>query len=236
LPIVAAVICAYSGIEGNTRTLYSIFFIVLIILFFCVLSTYKSWDCENMFPIFGTSGKTTFFTFDSLAAYPGLTAVFLAGRNLGNNAKAASCLKKSFSGVFLAGLVMIVIYLLSVPYPVNSNYTFSSEGYFSSTLSGEVFHRFEIFLVSLNIFLYISATSFGMLLCSSVISRLAGNCDFRPFVLILGVMVFYSGFIKIKYEIYITFCVLMTLIAFLIPFATFCVSKFKRKGSEPHGE
>jgi len=95
---------------------------------------------------------------------------------------------------------------------------------------------FEIFLVSLNIFLYISATSFGMLLCSSVISRLAGNCDFRPFVLILGVMVFYSGFIKIKYEIYITFCVLMTLIAFLIPFATFCVSKFKRKGSEPHGE
>ncbi len=232
LPVIAAIICAYWGMEGNTRIAYTVFFIALAITIFCVFSTFKAWDRENMFPILGMNSKTTFFSMTSLCAYPGLGVLFLVNGYLGNKTEMKKCLKRCFFGVFLAGFAVCLIYILSVPYPVNKDYTFLAEGFFSSTLSGDVFHRFEIFLISANIFFDICATSFGILVCALLIAELVGAKDFRPYVLILGVMTFYMSSMSVSVERYITFCIIMTAVLFFFPALCIALSYKNRNGRE----
>ncbi len=205
---------AYLGNEAVSRCALISFFICIVILGFISFISYDGWDINNLYPVFGNSYETTFFSFNSIGIYSGLVSVFAIKNNVSDGAYKA--LKRSCWIVFLLGIALVFLCITTTPYPLGSLYDFSLAGIFSIARSGSFFHRFEIILVFMLVLISFNTLSFSLYLSSEALAKFGGTRDVRPYILLLGALFFYAFFKKsllnLSFVISNIFAVLLVLI------------------------
>ncbi len=209
--VASACICALSGIESLTRQSYIVFLSSVVIVSLLVLITIKGINKDNLYPILGTDIKGALTNYKFIGLGVGLAPLLLISDHIKKIKKGKNAIFSAYLWIFFIALTMIVLYLLTVPHPMGSIFNSSLEAVFSSASSGEVLHRFELFLLLLFAFLAIESVALCLYCTSYALSQLTQTNDTKPFILILTPVIFFISKQDFSNSIYITFCTVTTL-------------------------
>ncbi len=183
-------ICAYCGIEGVTRQGYvSAMVAVLFLGLMCYLAK-KGVNTDNLYPVFGKSFKGSFLNPIYLILFSSLSPIFLISGMFKESEMELKCLKKVNVYVFSISFVLTALYVLTVPYPIGLNFGNSIDAVFLCIGSGEIIHRFEIFLLIFYLICAIQSLTFVICLCSEKLSAITNLHDYKPYVLVLSAMLY----------------------------------------------
>lgn len=195
LPFISAVICALLGVESISRTSYMAFYIVGLLLIFIIFLTFSGWSTENIYPVFGTNRSKIFTEFSSLGCFSGVVAIYFLKGSFKDKGGAYTIVKNASVISFVFGFTIIILCILSIPYPMGDLYKFSLNGIFSVAKSGSFFHRFELLVMFLMLILQILSTAVGLYLLSASTANILGLDDYKPFCLLFGMIIFYVSLI-----------------------------------------
>ena len=216
LSVFSAIVCSILGIETLGRLSYVIFYsVVTIILFICMVS-FKGWQNENFYPILGTSVKLTIFDFSSCGLFLSLITTYLIRESICEPVRTFNLFKRAFLHVFVFGIILLIICILSVPYPMMGFYDFSLAAIFSSAKSNVFFHRFELFLVFLLMIINIMSMSVCLFLSSKLLSDITKSSDSRPFCAVIGCILFYLNLIFSDFKIVVYIYIISSLLIWLL--------------------
>lgn len=216
LPFVSAVICAVLGLESISRASYIAFYIVGLIVIFIIMLTFKGWSAENIYPVFGNNFAGIFKEFSLLKCFFGTMGIYFLKNNFKNN-NAYTAFKNVFFISFVFGLTIIILCILTIPYPMGELYKFSLNAIFSVAKSGSFFHRFELVLLFFLLMLQILSASVGLYLISAASADFVNLKDYKPFCLLFGVIIFFLSMVTkninvIQIAYYISSALLIILI------------------------
>ena len=232
LPIVIATVCSGLGIEAIGRTAYFTKFVCIGIIFLICMVSFNGFDTDNIYPLFGNSFKKIFFDFSSVGIYTPLFSVYMLRDCISEPRKSYNLLKKSFFGVYIVGLILVILCILAIPYPMVKFYDFSLSAIFSISKSSVFFHRFEVLLIFFIMIISGVSVSVGLSLFSKKMSELTKSHDYKPFSLIFGALLFYICMIIKKtdviHNIYNVTCVLLYLLLVLKSAVIFVKRKAKK--------
>lgn len=195
LPLIASLICSLSGIEAITRSSYIFFFICFAIVLFMCIITFDGWKLINIYPLFGNGLNNTFSDYFVLGLYSPIVCVYALRSNTRGKNEGYFLARKAMLIIFLSALILGIVCILTIPYPMGSLYGFSLKGIFSIADSGSFFHRFEILLSFMLLIIDIVSVSVGIYIMSMILSNLTGSNDYKPFCLILSLIILYLDLI-----------------------------------------
>lgn len=195
LPLVSAILCSLLGIESLSRSSYISFFIVVFIGFLITLLTFDGLNTENIYPILGSNVSKIVKDYTSFSSLFALLGIYMLRFQFKEKSAAYTVLKKSLRISFLLWIILTIVCILIIPYPMGNLYGFSLEGIFSMAKSGSFFHRFELLLIITVLVFDIISVSLGLYLLSFTFSKLCKSKDYKPFILIFSVVLFYLNLI-----------------------------------------
>ncbi len=214
---VAVAICSFLGAESLTRQSYLLFYIGTLLISFIFISTYKGLNFENLYPLFGNDIKTTLFNYYPFCLLSGIAPFLLICNHIKEEKSLYKYVYRFVSVSFLVTFVLFFLYSLTVAKPLGMLYEESLEAIFASASSGRFFHRFELFLSSLYVILAIVSSSFSVQTVSYALSRLCKIDDYRPFVLILSLILYTLSGYTIKPQAYLGVCLTLAIISIVLP-------------------
>lgn len=229
LPIISAVICSVLGIEAISRLSYVIFYFTIGIVLFICFVTMKGWQVDNIYPIFGASKKTTFFDFTSCGMFLPLFSVYLIRENLSEPGKTFKLIQKALLYVFIFGLLLLVICILSVPHPMINFYDFSLAAIFSAAKSSVFFHRFELLLVFLLMVINTMSLSVGLYITSELFSDITKSNDTRPYSALVGCLLFYISLTVTDLNMIFRFYICSSLLLYVFFIIKSCLLNVRHK-------
>ncbi|MBE7050178.1 MAG: hypothetical protein E7394_05325 [Ruminococcaceae bacterium] len=225
----SATFLALLGIEALTRHSYVILFVGYILMGTLIYASFRGWNTDNLYPLCGVSVKETFTNYIGICIFSSVAPMLFMCNSLKSREETYKCIKKT---VIISNVIMILtllIYTLTVPYPVGKLYSHSLEAIFSSGSSGDVFHRFEIFLISLFTLFALVSVSYSIIVCTKILKNLFGFTDSRPLVLLVGVLFgSLSGFGWSARE-YIFSGIFLAVLSFFVPLILYIRKKSEKK-------
>lgn len=225
----SAVFLAYLGTEALTRHSYVILFVGYILMGTLIYASFRGWNTDNLYPLLGVSVKETFTNYIGVCIFSSVAPMLFMCNSLKSREGVYKCIKKT---VIISNVIMILtllIYALTVPYPVGTLYSHSLEAIFSSGSSGDVFHRFEIFLISLFTLFALVSVSYSIIVCTKILKNLFGFTDTRPLVLIVGILFgSLSGFDWSARQ-YIFSGIFLAVLSFFVPLILYIRKKSDKK-------
>ncbi len=224
-----AVFLAFLGIEALSRHSYVILFIGYILMGTLIYASFRGWNTDNLFPVFGVSVRKTFTNYILISIFSSVAPLLFMCEFFKGSSDTYRCIKKT---VIISNVIMVLIlliYSLTVPYPVGKLYSHSLEAIFSSGSSGDVFHRFEIFLISLFTLFSAIFVSYSIITGAQILKNMFGFEDTRPLVLLIGVLFgFVSGFGWTVRE-YIFSNIFLSVLAFFVPLILYIRKRITEK-------
>ena len=216
-------ICAYFGIEALSRYGFiSLGFIYVLFAFilYCIFGAIK---VDNLTPLFGNDTFLTFTKPDFLMMFFIPLFVVLMSDLFKNKSEMKKCAFLSVLKVFLISLFVVVIFSLTIPKDMITTYTNPLFSIFYVSASGEVFHRFEILIISLYTLIMITSLSFGIILSSHILTKISKISDYRPFVIVISVIMYFLTNINFGLDLLYLSSVILSVLTFFI-ICVFCVA------------
>lgn len=197
--ILVSLICSLNGVESLTRTSYVCFGIFLFTIFIMCLLSFSGWDYDNIAPVFGNNTRESFLKFNGIKVFSPLMCLYFLKNYFRKSKEGMNISKFILLKIFAISLFIIVVCILSVPYPMGKLYNFSLEGIFSIAKSGLFFHRFEIILVLGVTVISVVSTALGIYLSSGSISKFTNFEDKKAYCIILAFLFYITNLnFKIK--------------------------------------
>ncbi|MBE7052565.1 MAG: hypothetical protein E7395_08380 [Ruminococcaceae bacterium] len=218
-------ICSWFGVEAVTRLGYVVLAASIAIMVLLVLILSGGINPDNLYPLVGTSFNSTLTDFSCVGLYCSIAPLLVLCDGLKEGRAAFGVALKTITTVYVIALVFFVLYAITVPHSLGKVFNASLEALFASSSSGEVLHRFEIFLVSLLIFVSVTALSVGTTACAFILARTTGISDTKPFILVLSPLVGYAGqFLEGVFE---PLCAALSIVSLFVPLAVGLVQKIR---------
>lgn len=197
--ILVSLICSLRGVESLTRTAYMCFGIFLFTIFIMCLLSFSGWDYDNIAPVFGNNTRESFMNFKGVRVFSPLMCLYFLKTHFRKNKEGMFISKSILFKIFVISLFVIIVCILSVPYPMGKLYDFSLQGIFSIAKSGLFFHRFEIILVLGVTVISVVSTALGIYISSGSISKLTNFDDEKAWCIILAFLFYITNLnFKIK--------------------------------------
>ena len=226
--ILISLLCSLCGIEALTRCTFVSYWVFLSVIFVMCLLSIFGWDYDNIAPVFGNDTKTTFLNFGGIKTFAPIMSLYFFKNHLRNKADGVAVSKSALLKIFGIGFFIIVVCILSVPYPMGMLYNFSLEGIFSTAKSGLFFHRFEIVLVFGVSLIAVVTTALGILVSSGAISYFTGFEDAKAFSFIIAFLFYITN---LNFDFKMPFELLSVLLYMLLLIKSFMNYK-KKKGEK----
>ena len=224
-------LCAYSGIESNTRLGYVASLFVIGLLFLLSYSSHKGFNTDNLYPVLGNSFSTSFLNPLYLILYGAGAPLILMHRKFRQKQDIVRCFKRVTIYVFVFSIAITLVYLLTVPHPMGKTYGNGLEAIFSCVGSGELIHRFEIFLLILYLICAIQSASFAVCMSSDVFSEVTGFPDSKPYVILLSVVLYFVGNIDIPVYFYLSLNAVTAILMMVFPIVLVVMGKYRKTGA-----
>lgn len=223
---VSSVILSLFGIEALTRHSYVVLFLGYLLMGILVYASFRGWNTDNIFPVLGVSVKETFTNYICIGIFSSVAPVLFMCNNLKSGNDSYKCARKTLIVSFIIMLLILIIYTLTVPYPMGKPYSHSLEAIFSSGSSGDVLHRFEVFLISLFTVFSVISVSYSIIICAKILKSLFGFKDVRPVIMLIGVI--YANLSGLDWSVreYFFSRIFLAMLAFLTPLIFYICKKF----------
>ena len=187
--IIVCTVCAYLGIEALSRQSYLILGFSFVLIFALFAITLAGWNKDNFYPVLGQKASRIFTEYSCFGVNIGLLPYFLICDMIKNEKNSVHCITKIVTVSHILMFILFIIYTATVPYPMSEFFDNSLEAIFASASSGEVMHRFDIFLLAL----YMSFMVFTVSLVLSVASRicfLIFGGDVKIYILAVAIILY----------------------------------------------
>lgn len=181
---------AIKGIEAITRLSYLLFFVMLFILSVLILITSNGFKLDNIYPVMGKNIKSTLLPSRFLCLNFGLILYLLTADCYNNSKKLVFSVKRTCFIINMITLIIVIWYCFSVPDAIAQKFESGIEAVFSSSVSGQIFRRFEIFMISLYIIIQSVCAGLGIFVISKSFADVFEIKDYKPFSLIISVLLF----------------------------------------------
>lgn len=218
LPLIASLICALGGIEAITRSSYMLFFLFVGVVGFIFLITFDGWSVSNLFPVMGNNTQSTFSDYSVIGIYAPVLSTYVLRHNLRGKQEGYFLARRTMLMVFISALLLGIVCILTIPYPMGSLYGFSLKGIFSIANSGSFFHRFEILLSFILLIIDIVSVAVGIYIISKILSDITQSNDYKPFCLVISLMIFYLDKLFDKTDILIVSGIILSAVIFVLLF------------------
>lgn len=202
--IAVSLVCSLCGIEALTRCAFVSYWVFLSVIFVMCLLSISGWDYDNIAPVFGNTAKTSFLNFGGIKAFAPIMSLYFFKNHFRKKSNGIAVSKFALIKIFAIGFFIIVVCILSVPYPMGTLYNFSLEGIFSIAKSGLFFHRFEIILVLGVSLIAVVTTSLGILISAGAVSYFTGFEDSKAFLFIIAFLLYITNLnfnLKMPFEL-----------------------------------
>lgn len=218
LPLIASLICALCGIEAITRSSYMLFFLFVGVVGFIFFITFDGWAVSNLYPLMGNNTHSTFSDYSVIGIYAPVLSTYVLRSNVKGKLEGYFLARRTMLVVFLSALVLGLVCILTIPYPMGTLYGFSLKGIFSIANSGSFFHRFEILLSFILMIIDIVSVAVGIYLISKILSDITDSNDYKPFCLVISLMIFYLDKLFSKTDVLIEYGVILSAVVFILLF------------------
>lgn len=220
---VVSFICAYFGIEALSRYGFislGLIYALLVFILYCVFGAVK---IDNLTPLFGNDIFLTFTKSDFLIMLfvPLFTIIFSDMYKDKNEMK--KCAFLSVLKLFIILFFVVIVYSLSIPKDMISDSVNPLFSIFYVSSTGEVFHRFEILVVSLYTLIAITSLSFGVFVSSYILSKVTKISDYRPFVIVISAIIYLLCKIDFGIDLLYLSSVILSALTFFIV-SVFCIA------------
>ena len=108
---------------------------------------------------------------------------------------------------------------------MGEGYNSSLEAIFASVGSGELIHRFEVFLLALYTVCAIYSASFALCVSSDFFCRISNFNDSKPYILILAVIMYYLIKIDFGVNLYLFLTAFIAIVTLIFPVVIILRSK-----------
>ena len=228
--IIVIAFSAIKGIEAITRTSYLQFFVVLFILSVLIFITSNGLKSDNIYPVLGDNIKETFIPGRFLGINFGLILYLMLADNFKSPKKLIFSVKKTCIIINAITLAIVIWYCFSVPNKIANTFDSGIEAVFSASVSGQVFRRFEIFMISLYIIIQSVCVGLGVFVISKSFADILHIPDYKPFSLILSVLIFNLTDIIVNPTVLSYMCIGIFLFTVILTFITNLRFKYNKSG------
>ena len=222
-----AVFVCLCNIEALSRLSFVISFFVFLLIGILIIITLNGFNTDNFFPLLGSDAKVTFVPGIFLSSNIGLVLLMINSRFFKNKTVLVTSVKRIVIWSSLFNFILILWFTLTVPHSLVSGFEGGIEAVFASSVAGKFFRRFEIFMMALYVFIQVITVAAGLFSLARLLSDGFNISDYRPFALILGILIYNLNGLSIEEKFIRCVCYFLWVITFLLPTLYIIISKIK---------